>query len=331
MIALGWASAAIAGGFEVAQQSAVAGGTGHASTARDDDAGAAWFVPAALADDDGLRIAVGAAVASSTIRAAATDDAGWDLRSDNPLGTPPHLYASWAGHHVLVGVAANAPFAGGVRWPADSPLRFDDLETTPTFFRIAPFLGAGFGPVRIAAGPHVDVGSLFVHQATDHVTEEGDAQILLRGSGIGADLSVFVHAGPASIGLSYKSRTTLPLSGEADFDVPVAFAHQLPDQTVSSRWTLPDRLALGEVLAVGPVDVLFDQVLTVWSVNDALTIDFADPVTADVTQQNQWQDALALRLGAELGVAGIATVRAGGYVDGLGLDGRGPAIVPAET
>ena len=37
---------ALAGGFEVAQQGAAAGGTGHASTARGDDPAQAWFVPA---------------------------------------------------------------------------------------------------------------------------------------------------------------------------------------------------------------------------------------------------------------------------------------------
>ena len=45
------AAHARAGGFELAEQAASASGAGSASTARDDDASAAWFNPAALADD----------------------------------------------------------------------------------------------------------------------------------------------------------------------------------------------------------------------------------------------------------------------------------------
>ncbi|MEQ1566685.1 MAG: hypothetical protein ABMA64_13675, partial [Myxococcota bacterium] len=255
----------------------------------------------------------------------------WSATTRTPLGTPPHLYASWARKVWVVGVAANAPFAGGVRWADDSPLRFVNLESKPTFFRISPFFGAATGPVRFALGPHVDVGSLEVRQATDHVVEEGSAHLLLRGTGIGADLSVFVTLESMRLGLSYKSRTALGLTGEADFEVPGPFQHQLPDQVVTARWTLPDRLALGQAFAVGGASVFVDETLTLWSVNDALAIDFTDPATPDVNQVNAWQDALALRLGVERPVGESSVVRGGGYLDGLGLNGRGAAIVPTDT
>jgi long-subunit fatty acid transport protein len=310
-----WSAAALAGGFEVAQQSGAAGGTGHAGTARV-DAAAGWFNPAALADSEGVRLAVGAAVARSAIRSTDSEGA-WESRSDNALGTPPHLYASWSDKHVLVGVAVNTAFAGGVRWPADSPLRFYSLESAPRFFRVAPFAGVGVGPVRLAAGLHVDAGSLYVARATDHVTEEGQAQLSLRGAGVGPDLAAFLQLPMLDIGLSYKGRTRLKLEGEADFDVPPAFASGLPDQPISSQWRLPDRLALGLALDTGPVTVLFDAVYTAWSVNDTLPIDFSDPATDDAVQLNAWRDTLALRTGAELGLAKIVTLRAGGYVDGV--------------
>ena len=51
--ALTLAPHAHAGGFALTEQNAVAGGTAGASTARSDDAGAAWYNPAALADDAG--------------------------------------------------------------------------------------------------------------------------------------------------------------------------------------------------------------------------------------------------------------------------------------
>jgi long-subunit fatty acid transport protein len=309
---IGWGAVAHAGGFEVAQQSAVAGGTGHASTARPGDPAAAWFDPAALADDGGLRVALGAAVAAVTVRA---EWAEGDAVSDNALGTPPHLYASWSGHHVLAGVAANTAFAGGARWPDDSALRFESQETSPRFFRVAPFVGGRVGKLQVAGGLHVDTGGLGIRKATDHVTEEGTATIALRATGVGADASVYVAATEAlSVGLSWKGRTRLPLAGEVDFDVPAPFAPALPDQTVSADWTLPDRLALGAAWTGASWRVLADVVYTAWSVNDALVLDFADPATDDVTQQNDWRDSVAVRGGGEVDVS-WATLRLGGYAE----------------
>ena len=306
-----------AGGFEVAQQSAVAGGTGHASTARPDDAASAWFDPAALADDAGLRVAAGVALAAATIEAqsVATTGESWQTTSTNPLATPPHLYVSVARNRLLAGVAANTAFAGGVRWPDDGPLRFESTESSPRFLRIAPFVGGRLGRLRLAGGVHVDAGSLLVRKATDHVSEEGAITIALRGTGIGADASLYVAATEAlSVGLSYKSRTRLALAGEADFDLPAPFSAGFPDQDASAVWTLPDRLALGVAWSEESWRLLLDGVLTAWSVNDALRIDFADPATADAIQTNLWRNSLAVRGGAEVRVD-VFTLRAGGYVD----------------
>jgi long-subunit fatty acid transport protein len=312
------AASAWGGGFEVAQQSAIAGGTGHAGTARVDPA-SAWFAPAALADDGGGRIAVGAALASVRIDATSVDPADpWAARSQTPLGTPPHLYASWAGHGLLAGIAVNTPFAGGVAWAADGPLRFETIESAPRFARVAPFVGGRLGRLRGAVGLHVDAGALHVLKATDHVVEEGRAEISLRGSGVGADAALFVAVTDGlQLAASYKGRTRLSLAGEADFDVPAPFAPQLPDQAASAVWRLPDRLALGVAGDVGAARAYADVVYTAWSVNDALRIDLADPASRDVVQTNAWRDSVALRGGGEVDLA-AATLRAGAYVDGIG-------------
>ncbi len=323
MIALLAWSSAFAGGFEVAQQGAVAGGTGHAGTARSGDAALAWLNPAALADGGGLRVAVGAALASATIDARSTADDPWATSTDGALGTPPHLYASYAGGPLVAGVAVNTAFAGGVRWPDDGPLRFESVESSPAFVRVAPFVGGAVGALRVAVGAHVDAGSLYVEKATDHVTDEGLARILLRGRGVGADASVHVQATEAlAVGLTYKGRTRLPLAGEADFDVPDPFAARLADGDVTAAWTLPDRLALGLGLDLDRWRAVVDASLTTWSVNDALVLDFADEGTEDVVQVNDWRDSVALRGGGELD-ADVVTVRAGAYVDGL-LGAPGP-------
>jgi len=322
-------AASWAGGFEVAQQSAVAGGTGHAGTARRDEAASAWLNPAALADGEGFRSALGVAVASSSIRSASLPDSPgptWESTTDNALGTPPHLYLSFAHADWVVGLAGNTPFAGGVRWPEDWSQRFDIISSQPRFFRVAPFVGYRLGRVRLSGGVHVDIGGLDVHKATDHIDEEGEARIRVDGHGVGGDAALFVDLSDAvSVGLCYKSRTDVHLEGEADFTVPAAFSSRYPDQLVEADWTLPDRVVLGLAATRGPVTVLGDLGLTLWSVNDELVFDFAEEGTDDIVQANDWRNSLALRLGAEWR-SERWTARAGGYVDGI--PGAPP---PAET
>ena len=157
---------ALGGGFEVAQQDAAAGGTGHAGTGRDDEASAAWFNPAALADGAGGRIALGASLAASTIKSEAlaeAEDAPWSAQTEPALSTPPYLYGSFSHADWVVGVAANVPFAGGVKWAENWEQRFEIISSKPMFFRVAPFFGYAIGPVRLAAGMHVDTGSVTIN------------------------------------------------------------------------------------------------------------------------------------------------------------------------
>jgi len=111
-----------AGGLAVGEQNAVSAGTGGAGAARDDDPGAAWHVPAALADGGGLRVGLSLALAHPSLQARAMDDS-WTADSDSAWSTPPHLDASYAQGRFAAGIALGVPFGGGVTWPAMWPAR----------------------------------------------------------------------------------------------------------------------------------------------------------------------------------------------------------------
>ena len=304
---------AAAGGFAVTQQGATASGTGHASTARYDLADQAWANPAALVDDGGLRVGAGVAMASSRISAETSAGA---VQTVPGVALPPHLFASLSVKRFAVGVSLNTAYAGGVRWPDDSPLRFESISSAPQFIRVAPFLGVRVGPVQLAVGAHIDRGTLVVTRATDHVLEEGRATLALGGTGAGFHAAAWVPATPhVSLGLTYKSASAVPLEGLADFDVPDAFGADLPDQVVTSRMVLPDRVSAGVQVEVGRVRVLADLVYTRWSANQELAFHLTDPATDDVVQVNAWRDTLATHLGGEL-AAKRWVGRLGGYVDG---------------
>ena len=241
MIAL--VASAWAGGFEVAQQSAVAGGTGHASTARSDDPAAAWFDPAALADGGGLRVAVGAAVAAATLTAR------WDegeAVSDNPLGTPPHLYASYAGGPLVAGIARQhrvrrwGPLAGrqraAVREPGVEPAVRPDRPVLRRGARAGAARRRDPRRRREPRGP----------QGDGPRDRGGLGHDLAAGLGHrGRRVGLRPGDGPAVGRAVVQGRTACVSRGEADFDVPAPFAPGLPDQQATADWTLPDRLALG--------------------------------------------------------------------------------------
>src|SRR5207249_2891162 len=144
-----------AGGLAVGEQNAVSAATGGAGAARDDDPGAAWHDPAALADDGGIRLGLSLALAHPSLQARAADGS-WTTDSAGGWQTPPHLDASFARDRWAAGLALGVPFGGGVTWPATWAGSNEARATQLLDLRVAPFAAWSFGRVRVAAGFHVD-------------------------------------------------------------------------------------------------------------------------------------------------------------------------------
>src|SRR5512134_4029232 len=95
LFAVAAAGPAHAGGFALGEQTTTSSGTGGAGAARDDEAGAAWTNPAALADGGGLRLGLGIMFAHPAVDAEAMDGS-WSASTDGGWATPPQLQASLA-------------------------------------------------------------------------------------------------------------------------------------------------------------------------------------------------------------------------------------------
>jgi long-chain fatty acid transport protein len=304
---------ALAGGYAVSEQSAVAGGTGGASTARADDAGAAWYNPAALADGGGLRLGFG--VIAATAQLSASGD-GFDADSESQLKTPPSLHASYAIGDLAFGLAAGVPFGSGVRWPSDWAGRHEIIASQITVFRVAPFVAYRLGRIRLAGGVHADFGRLQIERGLDFIDAEGDVAIDLDGTSFGFDLSAYAEVtGEIAVGLSYKSRGSMDLEGAADFDAPDEFSLRAVDQTAATRLDTPDRITAGVAIDRGRWRALADLELTTWSVNDELVIDFERDATGEARQVNDWSTGVAVRGGGELDATPTTTLRGGLLVD----------------
>lgn len=309
------APAARAGGFALHAQTAVSAGTGGAGAARDGDPGAAWHVPAALADGGGLRVALSLIAARPALEARALDGS-WTAPADAAWSTPPHLDASYARGRWAAGISLGVPFGSGVAWPAGWPGHHELVSTRLQVFRAAPFASWRLGALRVSAGVHVDRGRLQLARDLDFIDLQGDVAIDLAGTGAGAHASVFWEAGRRlALGLTYRSRTRLPLAGGANFTTPDAFAGKAPDQRARATLTLPDQLVAGARYRIGPsYTALADVELTRWRTHARTVIDFAHELTADVTQRHGWRDAVALRGGGEW-TRGRLVLRHGASVD----------------
>jgi long-chain fatty acid transport protein len=292
------ASLARAGGFAINEQSVVAAGSGGASTARDDDAGAAWYNPAALADGGGWRLGVNLVAAMARLHAADPGGA-WRSETEGGVSPLPNLHLAWAGGDWAAGTSVGVAYGGDVRWPGDWVGRHEIVASQLQVARIAPFVGWRRGALRIAGGVHVDLAHLAIERGLDFIDVEGAVAIDLRGAGIGADLSAWLDLGEVDVGVAYKSRTSIAMSGEADFTAPDAFAMRLADQGASSRLDLPDRLAVGTRWRRGALALLADLEVTAWSVNDELVIEFDQEQTPTARQVNGWRSTAAVRAGAE--------------------------------
>jgi len=315
-----------AAGFAVSEQSPVAGGTGGAGVARAHDPGAGWYCPAALADGGGWRVAAGVLLAFPQINAEDLAGAWEEQTAATPPSTPPHLYLSYASGPWTVGLAANVPFGSTVAWPESWSGRFETVSSQLASYRLAPFFGWSFGKVRLAAGIHVDITQLKVEKSLDFVDKEGQVTLDLSGVGVGGHFSIFVQVmDELSLGATYKSRTGLTLEGTAAFDnVPPAFQGKAHDQTASAGYTLPDLIIAGAHYAPHPrVSLALDLGVTIWSVYDALEVDFSDEATSDIHQQTSWETMVFVRGGAEVNALSWLRVRVGLFYD--------PTPIPERT
>jgi long-chain fatty acid transport protein len=314
-------SAAHAGGTAVGQQNAVSAGTGGAGAARDDDPGAAWHDPAALADGGGMRLGISLALAHPTLQARGADGT-WTTDSANAWATPPHIDASLAHDKWAVGMALGVPFGGGVTWPRPWPGATQAVGTDLMVLRAAPFAAYRLGPVRVAGGMHFDAGRLQIQRDLDFIDMNGDVRIDLAGQGVGVDASLYYQPrADVSIGLVYRSHTTITFDGNANFTAPDAFSEKTPDQTAQTAMTLPAQVVLGTRWKHGNLTALGDLEYTRWSVNERTEVDFAAEATPTVIQMNDWHNTVTIRAGAEWQRDEL-TARVGGYYD--------PSPVPAE-
>lgn len=314
---------ALAGGFAVSEQDAAASGRMGTAVAGQ-SASAVHFNPAGLGLLDGAQVAAGATVIFPG--ATATNPiTGQSTATELSVRVPPHVYGAYSTGTLAIGVGFNAPFGGGLRWPADWPGSTELVEMQLQV--LAWHLGGAFrinDQWSIGAAASLYYATVALERRIDFVDVQGTAR--MQGDGVSAGAGLGVTWTPAPwmrLGLTGRIPARVNLKGRAHFEnVPASFSTTLPDQAIRTSVTLPAKVALGAELKALPVRLTFDAELTFWGAFESFRIDFEDENTPDVDQPRNWQTAPTFRLGAEKDFH-KTTVRAGAMVDF--------AASPAET
>jgi len=355
LVLLFTASTSFAAGFRLPEAGVKAMGMGFAFTAQADDPSAIYFNPAGLTQLKGQNVMVGVTyvrenggeftgttpVDNNVPGPGFTNQKSETQKSLNFFIPNAYYTRTTDSGNVAYGVGIFAPFGLGQEYNDKHTSIFRnqitkiDLMTVvvnPTIaFNVGEVLSVGFGidwmygKAELAKTPWSPALVGLQNGNAFDLELEGD------GYAWGYNFGLLLKPSPNfRIGASYRSPFTLKIK---DGDVTLSSIHPgvapalagLTSTKGSATISLPATFALGAAYTMGKLTVEADADWTFWHSYRSLPIDFRDnrPVLPDSNQAKNWNDVIALRLGAEFRVTDPLALRAGFAYD--------PSPVPADT
>ena len=327
-------SPALAGGFSVEEQSAKGLGRAYSGEVADGGAASLFWNPAAIARS-GRELHLGWAVRLSS--SELTDSGSTVTRPIPPAGLTTPVggqtsavdpvadnYAPIAAlvlpinDRISVGLALSEPFALDTSFEPTSWVRYDsvlaEIDTRSVEFSAALAVSEWLDVGVSAQAQHMDAR---LHIALPNLSPQlADGLSSVDGEGwqYGWAVGAQAHAGPLTLGASYRSgvsrdlKGTLAVSGllapldAANFSAPSQVRFHTPSSAmVGVRWKATPRLTLNaQVTRYG------------WDTYDDLAI-VAGGQTTLVPQE--YSDSKAVALGADFAVGAAWTLRAGVRLD----------------
>ncbi|GGK88423.1 OmpP1/FadL family transporter [Rufibacter glacialis] len=323
------ASVASAGGYQVNLQGQKQIGMGHVGTGLVLDQSSIFFNPGALAHLRQNGIQIGVSALSSKIAFRDASGGISEARTDNPMGTPFQVYASYGPTDSpwRFGIGVYTPYGSTVNWGNAWQGRFGLNELTLKAIYIQPTVSYRFSDkLGIGAGLVINTGSVNLQRSiplTDANGQEGRIELDGKSkTSIGFNAGVYFQpTEKLSLGVTYRSKVDAKVEGgDVTYRIPTAgpVAAQFTATEFDATLPLPDNITLGigfrptENLTVG-VDIQ----RVGWGAYKALQFDFNGKVggqESSVAQRN-YKDSYIYRVGAQYKVSEMLTVRAGGYYD----------------
>ncbi|HEX6099398.1 MAG TPA: outer membrane protein transport protein [Thermoanaerobaculia bacterium] len=336
-------ASAFASGFSIFEQGAKATGMAGAFVATADDPSAIFYNPAGLAQQRELSVLAGATFINFSNEFTGDPNsvytAGTEGKYDRHTFVPPNAYAVMPiGSNLTVGVGLFAAWGLRTDWQDPWVGRFisrdADLKTTsvqPTIAwqtasgNLAIGGGVEYRRARVILSQNIPLP--FPNPFTGRITDIGNARLASDyGDDIGWNLGIlFKPSDRIRFGASYRSEMDIELDGEADFTQISTGNAQLDalvgatfpaDDTISTTLPFPAVAAVG--VAFSPtdrVDLEFDITHMTWSRFEALAVDFDDQPARNFVREQNWEDASAYRLGANIEATPSWDVRLGAVYD----------------
>jgi long-chain fatty acid transport protein len=323
-------SLALAGGFEVLENSPAGVGTAGAQSAVVDDSGAVFYNPAKMTFIKGFSGMVSANIIDAPTKATAPPGQGIDSESHLTTGIP-YIYAvQRIGSRFAVGIGGFTNMSEQFTWPQGMSfggrflgwwIKLAGINIQPTAaFRPLPWLALGVGIV-------ISPTSIEIQQTLQFGGAEGNVHTSASTTGVGGVVGLYIRAVPRWLDLAftYRSAIDLDFTGKAALNIPPELsALASPVQNMSTSLTLPHNFTFGVGSHLAPhFSVDFDVHVTLWEVLKSLTLTLTDPNAPPGTPATTQSQALNfntsydLRLGLEYRLLNNEALRlriGGGYV-----------------
>ena len=305
-----------ASGFQINEHGARGMAMAGAYTALALDGSALFYNPAGLSQLDGTQIMLGTTLISPSTSFRGVAPAIDETSMESAIFTPINLYVThklndkWA-----FGFGVNNQYGLGSTWNENWVGKYIAIET-----EVQTFYFTGGASYKFSDKFSVGVTASYVYGNVKILKKapltpfNADAKIDLSGTAGSFAYSVGLLYKPSdmlSIGLNFRSNTTLDFAGSADVSAPSALSSLVPSGDITAPLTLPFNVTLG--LALTPTEALTvsaDFQYVGWSSYDKMEVTFTESNVVSTSPRN-YDNSWIARLGAEYHMSDKFDLRGG--------------------
>ncbi len=340
-------------GFQIPEQGVASMGMGMAGIGKADDLAAIYHNPAGLATQKGTNLYVDVAGIGPRATYTRPGFAGEDNKSDL-IPVPLMAVASDFGgrlDQIIVAFAVNAPFGLRNEYDATGPQRYLSTNISLATAYVGPYVGWQLSPqLAVGAGVQYVYATAEIEQRINYggalnpalnENQAYDGNLLIDNAsdhGVAANIGLlWKPTEQVQLGLSWHSGIDLNIDGDATLTIPAAVTQisggLMQSLSTQGQTTVSLPQTLGAGVAFQPLSALTivaDVNWINWSVykNIDFTFDQNTPYFPDKENPRDWEDSIALRLGAEYLVTEQIALRAGYLFDQspIPTDSLGPEL-----
>ncbi len=318
----------VAAGYQIGEHGTRAMGMGGAFVAQASDPSAIYFNAAGLGFQTGLNIMGGATIImpKSDFTGPTPSTTTTDMESQTFY--PPHAYVTYALENgVAFGVGFFAPFGLGTKWADDWVGRYLAVQTDLQALYINPTVAYKINDkVSVGVGFSYIMGDVELTQRVPTYSTllpptpaANDGWVSLKGDGTGFSFNagvLYKASEKVSLGLSYRSLSTIKFEGDAVFTDMQALATFFPGGTGKTELPMPADLKAGIAYNVNEkltVEADFEYVF--WNAYKELELDIPDgpnfpltgaPLQTASVDEKDYKNAYLVRLGGEYSLEKLA-------------------------